>query len=172
MSNIPTAVLEQPEFKRTDIATAVKSTVPVETKSLFEIPEQNWSEVENIYQAAGSGLIDIVNAIDQAVRKIKADTEHKPSVELTVAINGVNKDLTTFTEDLVFIHNLHKGKVGKITSDDEVQQSMKIVLDYNEFMERFRTSIITPLAVISEELLKIETPVLKTKENTINTTGV
>ena len=171
MSNIPSPILQQPEFKRTDIASAVKSTVPVETKTLFEIPEQNWAEVETIYQSAGKGLIDIVNVIDQAVKKIKSNTEHKPSVELVVAINGVNKDLTTFTEDLVFIHNLHKDKVGKITSDDEVQQSMKIVLDYNEFMERFRTSIITPLAVISEELLKIETPVLKTKENTITNTG-
>lgn len=162
MSNASTTPEEKLKLK--DISASVIGAVPPEKKPLFDVPDQDWSEVEGIYQASAKGLVDIVNVIDHAIRKIKAQTEHTPSVELVVAINGISKDLEVFSKDMQYIHNSHKDKTGKISTDEDVQLSMKIVLDYNEFMERFRTTIMTPLAVISEELLKIEKPVIAQAE--------
>ncbi len=138
------------------IAEAVSSTTGQEPVSTIDVPTRYWEEMEDVYNAAGHGLLDIANAVNSALEYIRGTDQSMVGKELVVAVRGLKRDIENFANDLVIIHNAHKNKIGEIKGDEDIALSMRISIDYSEFMEGFRAVTMSPFAVLTEELVKIE----------------
>jgi hypothetical protein len=137
---------------------SVKKISPISKQKEQINFNKTWAAVENIYMEAAGGLAQITSAILSAVVKIRNEgNNNNATPELKIAITGLERDIKVFVEDLIAIHQTHSHRTGLITDDEDMQLSLKAVLEYNEFLQRLQVAVYIPLTVITEELLLLNT---------------
>lgn len=114
--------------------------------------EQNWEELEAIFQESARAIVTTAETIDQALRT-PGIIENVPNVaETQLAVQGFKKDLETFTEKLVGIHDRHKDRAGQIDTQDDLALSIDIGEDYAEFALQFQAVTMPTVLTIMEHI--------------------
>ena len=137
-----TSVLIDNLFNKADIP------VPEEVK-------QRWEDLEAIYQANADSLIDIAIQIRNCtdlIRRVPCSNQK----EVIETINGVVRDLDTFTNQLVDLHKLHEGKTGIINDPDELALCISIFNQYSGFSDRFRAVVFPVVITVTEAYSEAE----------------
>lgn len=121
--------------------------------------KQNWSDLEDLYQAVAEGFVEIGARIRDSVEVIKA-AGFEETPELTSTIKGISSDLLVFTEGLVTIHKQHAGKTGDIEGENDLMLSLSVYTDYQSLNERFNAvvfpTMITIMDFTAEALEKLD----------------
>lgn len=158
-------IVKKPKPKKVDQALALTRI----QKQIDNIePEYSkWEDLEGIYVECAKGVIDIAQSVNHTYESFKQHPEIPIPHGAATAIRGISKDLSHLTDELIKIHNDHRGLQGPINTDEDFSRSVSITQDYIGFQERFKTAILPPLSVISEALIKRADLIKKQEENEI-----
>ncbi len=116
------------------------------------VPEevkQRWEEIEGIYQASAEGIVDVgvqINNCVDLIRRVPCSNQQ----EVIDTVNGVKRDLESFTTQLIDLHKLHEGKTGIINDPDELALCIQIYNQYIAFSDRFKSVIFPIVLTITE----------------------
>ncbi len=145
-------IIKKPKPKKVDQALAM-SRIEKEIESI-EVVQSNWEDLESIYIECAKGVIDVAQSVNHTYDSFKEHPQIPIPHGATTAINGISRDLSQLTDELVKIHADHKDLKGPINTDEDFSKSVSITQDYIGFQERFKTAILPPLSIISEALIK------------------
>lgn len=120
-----------------------------------ELVKQSWEEVTALYNVIGGRLIDTLIAVNKAIVVIR-ESGVVVSRDVFTAIEGIKKDVDSFTLDLLAIRKRHDDKTGIIKKEDELMLCVSIFGDYETMANRFTSLIFTPMLTITECLKDIE----------------
>ena len=114
--------------------------------------EQDWNELEAIFQESAHAIVTTAESIDAALRT-PGIIENMPNIaETQLAVQGFKKDLEVFTEKLLGIHNRHQDKQGAIATQDDLALSIDIGEDYAEFALQFQAVTMPTVLTIMEHI--------------------
>lgn len=113
--------------------------------------EHSWSEVDDLYTVVATSLVDIAISINSAIQQINS-LGYVDNQELIVAINGVKRDLESFTSELQHIKAGHENHSGIIRGEDELALCLSIFNDYTVLSDRFRAVVFPTMLTITEHL--------------------
>lgn len=113
--------------------------------------EQTWQQVDDIYQTIAVGIVDILGNVNEAIKFINLVGTANNN-ELVVTVNGIKRDVESFTQDLLKIKKRHDGYSGIIKNEDELALSFSVFEDYAMLHDRLKAIIFTPMLTISEFL--------------------
>lgn len=134
--------------------------------------KQNWSEVDEIYQALGEGLIDVGEQVNKAVSLINQVADLNKD-EVTITVRGLTSDISAFADDLAKIRKRHEGYTGVIKDENELALCLSVFSDYSILSERFKAITFNPMLTISEFLAEASDRIMgnqptNTIEGTVN----
>lgn len=121
-------------------------------KADIPVPEevkQRWEEIEEIYQASAHGIVNVgiqINNCINLIRQVPCSNQN----EVIESVNGVTRDLESFTNQLVDLHKLHEGKTGIINDPDDLALCIQIYNQYVAFNDRFKVVIFPIVITITE----------------------
>lgn len=142
---------QQPNLKPKNAALAIHKALGVPEKH-FDAPEQKWEELEDIFQASANAIVttgrDVNNAL--ALPGVSLNIENKE--DITIAVQGLSKDLNVFAGELATIHQKHEGKTGPIRSQHDVINSMSIFDEYVAFNTKFQSVILPTVLTIMDSV--------------------
>ena len=104
-----------------------------------------WSDVRGLYDSACQMLIGTGEIIRQGFsdRDIFKYFNNQEMVEVNTAINGMNKDLQLFTDELANIGKHHLDKSGNVSSDEDFNAILELGQRYTDFTTRF-SAVVSP----------------------------
>ena len=152
-------------IRKTALSKEVSQTLPARKKQDPTMPKSNWSEVEQIYQTCAVGIIDILK-FTESTQEIFKKFPEKVKPEIITCVKGLARDLDELSKNLVKIHKNHETRTGVIESDLDHKISMDILQDYIGFNERFKSTVITPVTILSTEIVEIEEQLEKAEHDT------
>jgi hypothetical protein len=156
-------IIKKPKSKKVDQALAM-SRLKHEIETI-EPEYSRWEDLEGIYVECAKGVIDIAKSVNHTYESFKEHPEIPIPHGAATAINGISRDLSHLTDELVKIHKDHRDLQGPIRTDEAFSRSVSITQDYIGFQERFKTAILPPLSVISEALIKRADLIKKQEED-------
>lgn len=113
--------------------------------------EQRWEELEGIYNEIGSGLIETAENINSVIVEMQA-LGYGGDKELINAINGVRRDIDSFSTQLLAIKQQHADKSGPIEDGDDMALCLQVFNEYVGMNEQFRAIVFPTLLLITEKL--------------------
>lgn len=125
----------------------VRADIPIKE----EEPKQKWDDVDNLYMELANSIVDIGSQVNETIRAINAGSLNNVQ-DLTITINGINRDLLSFTEDLIKIRSLHADKTGFIVDENDHALCLAVFNDYVMLNDRFR-AVIYPSTITMTEIL-------------------
>jgi hypothetical protein len=128
------------------------------------ISEQKWEELNDIYLSIANGIVSIADSINTSIIYLK-QIQELCSKELIDTVNGVNRDINLFTNDLIKIKKRHEGFQGYIKDENELALCLSIYNDYVILNERFKAIIFHPMLTVTEYLNNIKIDIDKGNEN-------
>lgn len=123
--------------------------------------KQDWKEVEDLYQSIGLAIIGIGTQINTTINFInniasESTVDMKSDVdEITQAVAGIKRDIDSFTNDLVSIHERHTHRTGKVDAGEDMMLCMSVFNDYVILNDRFRSLTFPPMLTITENMMNI-----------------
>lgn len=106
-----------------------------------------WEDLDTLYGSIGQAIAGTAQSVQQLLTIPLQTLEAERKQELTIAVNGLNKDLCHFTDKLVNIRQQHANHTGEITEQD----------DYIEYL-----SVGDQYRIVAEEFMAITAPALLT----------
>lgn len=113
--------------------------------------DQQWEEMDQFYQSIGQGLITVGQEVNSSVQLLR-NLGITENAEVAVTVNGLNRDLQQFTEDLLAIRKRHDGLVGKVKDGDELALCLSIFNDYVILNDRFRAVVFPAMLTMTEHV--------------------
>jgi hypothetical protein len=110
-----------------------------------------WAELEGFYQVIAEYIVDIGEQLARTVR-LMTDKGYQSNTETNVTIQTLLKDLDHFATRAAAIHDLHKDKVGAVTSGEDVAVLLQIFNDYQLLHEMMRGVFFPSLMTLTESL--------------------
>jgi hypothetical protein len=117
----------------------------------FEVPDQLWSDIDKIYEAAAYSIAESAQSVKEALGKINVGGYADHPQELVIAINGFNRDIQEYANKLLAIKVKHQGKTGKI-NDDDYRLSLEVADEYMCFSADYQASVLPAIIVIMEQI--------------------
>ena len=117
----------------------------------FEVPDQLWSDIDKIYEAAAYSIAESAQSVQEALGKINVGGYADHPQELVIAINGFNRDIQDYAAKLLAIKNKHTGKTG-IISDADYRLSLEVADEYMSFSMDYQSSVLPAIIVIMEQI--------------------
>lgn len=114
-----------------------------------------WSEVDDLYNEIAIGIYKVATEVNNSINLLKqlGGTDNK---QLIVEINGFNKDIESFTNELLAIKAKHEGKTGIIDpASDDFALCYEVYNDYYLLNERFKALVFNPMLSLTEEIMTI-----------------
>lgn len=136
-------------IKPTNAAVAIHKALGVPEKH-FEAPEQKWEDIENIFQASANAIVTTGRDINSALALPGVALNIENKEELTIAINGLTRDLETFAGELADIHAKHAGRTGPIREQHDIINSLSIFDEYVAFNTKFQSVILPTVLVVMD----------------------
>jgi hypothetical protein len=118
-------------LRKTNIAEAVTTYINPPT------PDPTWEDLESVYLACAKALVVFANEINGIVSNPVFIDNFVKKDELEIIVTGTKRDIDIFADELMGLHNMHQGKMGKITDEQELVLSLNIFDDYVNFNNRF-----------------------------------
>lgn len=117
-----------------------------------EAPEfqsnQSWDKIQDISQAVANMLVDVAIEINKTIQLINhANISNK---EIHITIEGLKRDLASYTDKVVALKQKHADKVGLVTNADEYSVCMSIGLEYMSLNEEIRALLFQPITTLTE----------------------
>lgn len=112
---------------------------------------QNWEEIEAMYQEIGSSFITIGQQINEAIRTINQIGLNNVT-ELVSTVNTASKDIQSFASKLAATHERHAGKTGRVDNGDELALCLDIANEYFMINDKFRVLIFPAILTITEHM--------------------
>lgn len=113
--------------------------------------KQNWNELDTLYEAIGTGILDIGTQVNDAIRLITT-LGITNNAELAISVNGLTRDIEQYTKDLIHIRSHHKDKSGFVVDGADLALSLTLFDDYRGLHERFRANVFPVMLTVSEHL--------------------
>ena len=104
-----------------------------------------WNDVRDLYNTACQMVVGTGEIIRQGFsdRDIFKYFNNQEMVEVNTAINGMNKDLQLFTDELVNLGKHHLDKSGSVSSDEDFNAILELGQRYSDFTTRF-SAVVSP----------------------------
>ena len=109
---------------------------------------QSWDSIKSIADTVANMLVDVAIEINQTIRLLNAaGIENK---EVTITVNGLKRDLASYTDKVALLKQKHEGRTGMVTSNDEYSECMNVGLEYMSLNEEIRAVFFQPLTTLTE----------------------
>lgn len=109
---------------------------------------QSWDKITEISQVVSQMLVEVAIEINRTIRIInQADISNK---EIEITVDGLKRDLVSFTDKIVNLKQKHEGKSGTVANADEYSASLSIGLEYMSLNEEIRALLFQPLTTLTE----------------------
>lgn len=157
----------------TDVAVATKEKKIVSqmnramgqgNQQRFDVPDQLWSDIDNIYEASAYSIAESAQSVKEALGKIGVGSYADHPQELVIAINGFNRDIQEFTTKLLAIKAKHAGKTGKV-SDEDYRLSLEVADEYICFSADYQATVLPAIIVIMEQITSAYNNMMKQVPN-------
>ncbi|MEG3033881.1 MAG: hypothetical protein RR877_00105 [Aurantimicrobium sp.] len=98
-----------------------------------------WDDAKELYDSNCRMVIGTGETIRQGYsdKNIFRFFNSQETIEVNAAINGMNKDLQMFADELARIGQQHISKTGQVTSDDDFNFILELGQSYSDFATRF-----------------------------------
>lgn len=113
--------------------------------------KSNWDELNELYEAIGGSIIEIGTRVNESVALIQRAGLQEVR-ELVIAISGLNKDLETYTSNLIKTKQRHADKSGMVKNGDELALMLSIYSDYKTIQEFMQANTFQVFILITEKL--------------------
>lgn len=130
----------------------------------FEVPDQLWSDIDNIYEAAAYSIAESAQSVKEALGRINVGSYADHPQELVIAINGFNRDIQDYATKLLAIRQKHMGKTG-IINDEDYRLSLSVADEYMCFSADYQASVLPAIIVIMEQITSAYNNMMKTVQN-------
>jgi hypothetical protein len=150
-------------IRKNTLSKAVSNTLPARTKQDPTMSKTTWEEVESIYQTCATGIIDILE-FTQNTNAVFSQKPEEVKPEVITCVKGLTRDLDELSKVLVKIHKNHENRTGVIESDLDHKISMDILQDYIGFNERFKSTVLTPISILSTEMIDLQSKITETPQ--------
>jgi hypothetical protein len=118
-----------------------------------------WEEIEAMYQDCARALCEVLSTTLSMVQNPQITHNITRPTEFKVVIDGLVRDMDQFSRRLVAIHEQHKDRAGRITTEDEVQEAYSLYSKYAAFFDNFKAltfqSLITITDLVGEAITKL-----------------
>ena len=109
---------------------------------------QTWDKLDEISQAVSTMLVQVAIEINKTIQLINhANISNK---EIHITIEGLKRDLASYTDKIVALKQKHAGKSGLVTNADEYSVCMSIGLEYMSLNEEIRALLFQPITTLTE----------------------
>lgn len=116
-----------------------------------EKSKQSWDDLEGLFKACSEALV-ISNREMVEMYSLPGVVENiENRQEVSVALNGLHRDINAFSEELKQIHALHINKTGFVTDENELSACIQIFELYFAFQTRYQSVIIPTVVLLAEE---------------------
>lgn len=112
---------------------------------------QTWEQLEDMYQATGSGIIEIGEQVNEAIRSIN-EIGITGDQELVVTVNGLTRDIGMFSEDLLKIRGRHSDMSGVVKDGEDLILCLSCFEDYYALNGRLKAVIFPALLTVTDAL--------------------
>jgi hypothetical protein len=150
--------------RKNTLTKAVSSTLPAMDKTDPLIQKSTWEEVEDIYQTCANGILEILE-FTQNTNKVFSQKPEEVKPEVITCVKGLTRDLDELSKVLVRIHKNHENRTGVIESDLDHKISMDILQDYIGFNEHFKSVVLTPISILSTEMIEFQSKIEKQEQS-------
>lgn len=123
-----------------------------------------WSEVDDLYNQTAMSIYKVATEVNNSINLLKqlGGTDNK---ELIVQINGFNKDVESFTNEILAIKSKHEGKEGNIDPvSDDFALCYEVYNDYFLLNERFKALVFNPMLALTEEIMTVSQRIKQEQE--------
>lgn len=130
----------------------------------FEAPDQYWSDIDKIYEAAAISITESAQSVKEALGRINVGGYADHPQELVIAINGFNRDIQEYATKLLTIREKHHGKSG-IINDEDYRLSLSVADEYMCFSADYQASVLPAIIVIMEQITSAYNNMVKNQPN-------
>lgn len=131
-------------------AVAVGAAYGSAPQKRFETPEQKWEDLEELFTGAGEGIIQVGIQVNTALAQPGVKENLESPAEVNLAVQGLQRDLHAFTEDLARIHERHVGKTGVIKGVQDQMLSISVFEDYVNHNTQFKAVTLPTVLTIMD----------------------
>lgn len=104
-----------------------------------------WDDTKELYETACQMVIGTGETIRQGYsdKSIFSYFNNNEMIEVNTAINGMNKDLQLFAQELGNIGSKHLNRSGAVTNDEDFSIILELGQEYSDFTTRF-SAVVSP----------------------------
>ena len=118
--------------------------------------EQTWDSLQGLYQGIGESIVGTGEQVNECVRMIMSQGLQQDT-ELSVAVKGLTRDLTAYSETLIQISLRHKTedghfRTGNVINADELTDVISIYESYAAVHDRMRANTLPIILTITDRL--------------------
>jgi hypothetical protein len=150
-------------IRKNTLTKAVSGTLPARSKQDPTMLKTTWEEVESIYQTCATGIIEILE-FTQNTNAVFSQNPEEVKPEVITCVKGLTRDLDELSKVLIKIRKNHENRTGVIESDLDHKISMDILQDYIGFNEHFKSTVLTPISILSTEMIEMESKKAKSEK--------
>lgn len=118
----------------------------------IETGRQKWDDLDALYDEIAQSIMTISVEIEKSLQYMR-NIDYK-SNELNITINTFNEDMINLSKSAAAIRQKHAGKVGFVTSPDDLSLSMELFNDYTIIFDHFKTMVMQPSLIVTEHYAK------------------
>lgn len=115
--------------------------------------ESRWDELNDLYTSMAHGIYDTASNVQIAIASVgRASIKDN---EANIAIEGLNKDIDSFTTQLLDLKKTHADKTGVVKDGNELAAFIEIAELYTDFELRFRAVTLPTVLVIMDHVGRV-----------------
>lgn len=126
---------------------------------------QTWEQLEGMYQTIGSGIIEMGEQVNVAVKTIN-DLGIVGDTMLIKTVEGLTRDIGMFTEDLIKIKARHSDMSGIVKDGEDLVLCLSCFEDYYALNSRLQAVIFPALLTVTDALMEAQT--LKAQQDALD----
>lgn len=129
---------------------------------------QRWDELETVYQSVAFSIVNLGDKVRTALHDPGIMQNLPNPVEFNILVKGFYANLTGFSQNLVKIHDSHKGRSGPVKQDiDEHIEFLNVFEHYNMFNLQFLSVTESDMCALTSHISAAEK-----RRNELSTTHV
>jgi hypothetical protein len=127
-----------------------------------------WEQLKDTYEALAMGLVGFAHEVNNVSQHPTVAKYCQDTHELAILVNSLKRDISTFTTELVGIHDLHKDKTGDIRTEEDLIKSFNIYDNYTTYNQRFNAVLIPTFQKLTEIAMEAERVRTEAERNNAN----
>jgi hypothetical protein len=124
---------------------------------------QTWEQLEAMYQAIGSGIVEVGNQVNVAVKTIN-NLGVTGDAMLVKTVEGLTRDIGMFTEDLIKIKSRHSDMSGNVKDGEDLVLCLSCYEDYYALNGRLQAVLFPAMLTVTEAMMEAQATKAKQDE--------